>query len=67
MLYCFSRHNQGWFQATYAVTAMDPTRGWLNLSADGVYPAGGWQGGRTMQNVEPHNTSVDCPLGSGTW
>ena len=61
------RHNQGWFQATYAVTAMDPARGWLNLSSDGVYPAGGWQGGRTMENVNAYNLSVEAPMGSGPW
>lgn len=61
------RHNQGWFQATYAVTAMDPARGWLNLSADGAFPAGGWQGGRTMENVQPDNLTVAAPMGSGPW
>lgn len=60
-------HNQGWFQATYAVTALDTTQGLLNLSADGVYPAGGWQGGRTMENVSPYNLSVASPMGAGQW
>ena len=37
------------------------------MSADGVWPAGGWQGGRTMENRNPQNTSVASPMGSGPW
>ena len=60
-------HNQGWFQATYAVTAMDTAQGELTLTADGVYPSGGWQGGRTMESCSAYNTSFEAPLCSGPW
>ena len=58
-------HNQGWFQATYAITGL--AEGLLNMSADGVWPAGGWQGGRTMENRAPDNLTVGEPMGSGKW
>jgi hypothetical protein len=60
-------HNQGWFQASYAVTGLDTAAGLLNMSADGVWPSGGWQGGRTMENVDPDNLTVAAPMGSGPW
>lgn len=60
-------HNQGWFQAAFAVTGLDGRAGFLNLTADGVWPAGGWQGGRTMQPADSRNMSVAAPMGSGPW
>jgi hypothetical protein len=39
----------------------------LNMSADGVWPSGGWQGGRTMENRDPDNLTVSSPMGSGPW
>jgi hypothetical protein len=60
-------HNQGWFQASYAVTGIDGAAGLLNMSADGVWPAGGWQGGRTMENCRPDNLTLAQPLCSGPW
>ena len=59
-------HNQGWYQGTYAITDLN-TPGLLNMSADGIWPAGGWQGGRTMENRDPNNLTVSQPLGSGPW
>jgi len=59
-------HNQGWYQATYAVTAIDGA-GRLTLTADGVWPSGGWQGGRTMENCDPDNLDPAQPLCSGPW
>jgi len=60
-------HNQGWYQATYAITDLNVSAGVLNMSADGVYPSGGWQGGRTMESCSPYNTSYEAPLCSGPW
>ena len=60
-------HNQGWYQASYAVTGIDTVAGVLNMSADGVWPAGGWQGGRTMENCNPDNFTIAEPLCSGPW
>lgn len=61
-------HNQGWFQASYAVTGI--TQGdhtFLNMTADGTFPAGGWQGGRTMENCSPNNLDPSQPLCTGPW
>jgi hypothetical protein len=58
-------HNQGWFQATYAIVAADAATSTLTLSDDGQWPSGGWQGGRTMECVDAYNLS--SPLGSGPW
>ena len=60
-------HNQGWYQATYSITGIDGNAGVLNMSADGIWPAGGWQGGRTMENRDPDNLTVSQPMGSGPW
>jgi hypothetical protein len=59
------RHNQGWYEGFYAVTAISGTT--FNLSADGTWPAGGWQGGRTMQNCNPNNLTIGEPLCGGNW
>lgn len=37
------------------------------MSADGVWPSGGWQSGRTMENRDPNNLDRSQPLGSGPW
>lgn len=60
-------HNQGWFQATYAITGIDTAAGQLTLTADDVFPSGGWQGGRTMESCSAYNTSYEAPLCSGPW
>jgi hypothetical protein len=60
-------HNQGWFQAIYAVTGIDTATSTLTMSADGIWPSGGWQGGRTMENVDAYNVTVAQPMGSGPW
>jgi len=60
-------HNQGWYQASYAVTNIDQTKGVLNLTADGIWPSGGWQGGRTMENCNPDNLDPSEPLCAGPW
>ena len=60
-------HNQGWYQASYAATALDGAKAELTLTADDVYPSGGWQGGRTMESCSPYNTSYAAPLCSGPW
>ena len=60
-------HNQGWFQATFAVTAIDAAAGTLTLTADDKYPSGGWQGGRTLESCSAYNTSFEAPLCSGPW
>jgi hypothetical protein len=62
-----SWHNQGWYQATYAVTALDAANGIFTLTADDKYPSGGWQGGRTMESCDAYNTSFAAPLCSGPW
>ena len=61
-------HNQGWYQASYAVTGI--TQGAnteLQMTADGTFPSGGWQGGRTMENCDPDNLDPKEPLCSGPW
>ena len=60
-------HNQGWYQATYAVTAIDGGAGRLTLTSDDVFPSGGWQGGRTMENCDPDNLDPKAPQCSGPW
>ena len=55
--------SQGWYQGTYAVTGIDHQTATLNMSSDGQWPSGGWQGGRTMECVNPDDLST--PLGSG--
>jgi len=56
----------GWFNNRFWMTAHDPSTGFINLSADGVWPAGGWQGGRTWHTVEPM-CGTTGPLISGNW
>ena len=55
----------GWFTSHFAITGIDAAAGVLNMSADGVYPAGGWQGGRNWwgSNMGFPNNS----LSSGSW
>ena len=43
-----------------AVTALNTSSGSLTLSDDGVYPAGGWQGGRTFEVRRPSVAIQDC-------
>ena len=57
--------NPGWFTSHFAVTGIDASARMLNMTADGVYPAGGWQGGRNWWGTAmgtPHNN-----LTSGPW
>lgn len=60
-------HNQGWYQASYAITKINTAAAELTMTADGVYPSGGWQGGRTMENCDPGNLDPAQPLCSGPW
>ena len=53
------------YQATYAIVSADAATSTLTLSDDAQWPSGGWQGGRTMECVDPYNLS--SPLGSGPW
>ena len=45
------------------MTGIDHQTATLNMSSDGQWPSGGWQGGRTMECVNPNDLST--PLGSG--
>jgi hypothetical protein len=61
-------HNQGWYQASYAVTKIaQGANTELTMTADGTFPSGGWQGGRTMENCDPDNLDPSEPLCSGPW
>ena len=60
-------HNQGWYQASYAITSIDQQKGVLSLTEDGIWPNGGWQGGRTMENCNPDNLDPSEPLCAGPW
>ena len=37
------------------------------MTADGAFPTGGWQGGRTMENCAPDNLDPSEPMCSGAW
>jgi len=62
---------QGWFNNFMYVTGahtVNSSAGFLNLSADGVYPAGGWQGGRHWQTQDSFSTGGHVgPLLGGSW
>ena len=55
----------GWFTQTFAVTGVDAAGAALNLSADGVWPSGGWQGGRNTWGDKMGQP--DNRLSSGPW
>ena len=57
----------GWYNNRFAIIGHNATTRTLNLSADGVWPAGGWQGGRTWHTLDaPQNKHVG-PLIGGNW
>lgn len=64
-------HTQSWFNNAFYVTGatvLNASALLLNMSADGVYPLGGWQGGRHWQtNGSFHGGTPDGPLLGGPW
>jgi hypothetical protein len=64
-------HTQSWFNNAFYVTGAARPNGSalvLNMSADGVYPAGGWQGGRHWEtNGSFHGGGPGGPLLGGPW
>ena len=57
--------NPGWFSMNWAVTDIDSAAQMLNFSADGVWPYGGFQGGRNTWGDKMGQP--DNRIGSGPW
>lgn len=57
--------NPGWFTSTFAITGIDAGARTLNMTADNLYPAGGWQGGRNWWGT--NMGQPDNNLTSGPW
>jgi hypothetical protein len=57
--------NPGWFTSHLAITGIDAAANTLNMSADGVYPAGGWQGSRNWWGTKMG--TPDNEITSGPW
>lgn len=57
--------NPGWHTQHFAITGIDNAGMALNMSADGVYPAGGWQGGRNTWGTDMGKP--DNQLQTGPW
>jgi hypothetical protein len=55
----------GWFTSTFAITGLDAGARTLNMTADSLYPAGGWQGGRNWWGT--HMGHPDNNITSGPW
>ena len=55
----------GWFSMNFAITGIDASARSLNFSADGVWPSGGFQGGRNTWGS--NMGSDDNRLNSGPW
>jgi len=56
-----------WYNNRFAIISHDPATRTLNLSADGVWPAGGWQGGRTWHTLDAPSNGNKGPLIGGSW
>lgn len=56
-----------WYNNRFAIISHDPATRTLNLSADGVWPAGGWQGGRTWHTLDAPSGGNKGPLIGGSW
>jgi len=57
--------NPGWFTSTFAITGIDAESRTLNMTADGLYPAGGWQGGRNWWGTKMG--TLENNITSGPW
>ena len=57
----------GWYNNRFAILGHDADTHTLNLTADGVWPAGGWQGGRTWHTVDAPQNGHTGPLIGGNW
>jgi hypothetical protein len=57
--------NPGWFSSTFAITGVDAGSQFLNFSADGRMPYGGYQGGRNWWGSDMGQP--DNLLQSGPW
>ena len=55
----------GWFSSNFAITGVDAAALTLNFSSDGVWPYGGFQGGRNWWGSDMGND--DNRLNSGPW
>ena len=56
-----------WYNNRFSIISHDPVTRTLNLSADGVWPAGGWQGGRTWHTLDAPSNGHKGPLIGGSW
>jgi len=57
----------GWYNNRFAIISHDPATHYLNLTADGVWPSGGWQGGRTWHTLDAPQGGHKGPLIGGDW
>jgi len=57
----------GWYNNRGAIISHNPATHFMNLSADGVWPSGFWQGGRTWHTVDAPQGKHDGPLIGGNW
>lgn len=57
----------GWYNNRFAITGYDSVRATMNLSLDGIWPAGGWQGGRTWHTLDAPQGTHNGPLIGGSW
>jgi hypothetical protein len=56
-----------WYNNRFAIISHSPASHFLNLSSDGVWPAGGWQGGRTWHTLDAPHNQHNGPLIGGPW
>lgn len=57
----------GWYNNRFTIISHDPITKTLNLSADGVWPSGGWQGGRNWHTLDAPQGGHAGPLIGGNW
>jgi hypothetical protein len=67
----YAWHTQSWFNNAFYVTGLSSASGssiYVNMTDDGVYPLGGWQGGRHWEtNGSFHGGTPAGPLLGGNW
>jgi hypothetical protein len=56
-----------WYNNRFGIVGWSNENAVMNLSADGVWPAGGFQGGRTWHTLDAPQNKHDGPLIGGDW
>ena len=56
-----------WYNNRFVITDYDTATSVMNLSADGIWPSGGWQGGRVWHTLDAPQNKHDGPLIGGPW